>query len=171
MNRQKGIPAQAGFVSLASLLLSGLIGLGGLGAVVAFHQDSDLLDGMHTQSTVHAEADIQPSPTVTPAPTDATGATGVTGATGSTGASGTTGATGVTGATGTTGMTGASGVTGTVGIHAIVRHGDDEEGSEGTGEDSANKHRVTVQIEERGQFGNHANQGLHEGLELQAGQE
>lgn len=151
--------AQNGFVSLASLLLSAFVGLGGLGAIVAFNHNSELLGGVHTQATVSANDDITPSPTdsptSTPTPTSATGISPTPTPTTEVTVSPTPTITPIP-----TGF-----------LHSIIRGGDEEEDEGESSEQDEHSKGVNVQTEERGQFGNHANQGLHEGLELQSGRE
>lgn len=128
---------QGGFVSVLSLLLSGFIGLGGLGAIVAFHHASEQLDGAHIGTSVVTNADVTPSPTSGPS-----GTTGTTGGATDTGASGATGVTGPTGdnmVTGTIGVTGPTGTTG-VSIHGI-RGGDDSGENERENENGGSRVR------------------------------
>lgn len=56
--------------ALLSLFLSALVGLGGIGAVVSFQHNSDLLDSIKTEARVMAEgnAPVSPTPSTTPAP-------------------------------------------------------------------------------------------------------
>jgi hypothetical protein len=105
-----------GFVSLVHLFLSALVGLGGLGAVVSFQHNSQLLDGLHLGSritasvTAHAASEPTPSPEPTATPTVTTVDTNDSSTIEPT-------TTPVATETPSPG----------IGIHAIVRHGDDDE--------------------------------------------
>lgn len=105
-----------GFVSLIHLFLSALVGLGGLGAVVSFQHNSALLDGLHLGSritasvTAHAASEPTPSSEPTATPTASTADANVSSIVEPT-------------ATPTVTETPSP----SIGIHAIVRHGDDDE--------------------------------------------
>ncbi len=59
-----------GFVTLGSLFLSALVGLGGFGAVISFQHDSNLFNGLFSvKPRVFAALDVTPTPGIVPSPT------------------------------------------------------------------------------------------------------
>lgn len=140
-------------MTLIHLFLSALVGLGGMGAVVSFQHASDLLNGLHlfthvsVSDEVHAnEPTPTVSPTVTPTPT-------VT----------------VVDPTISPTPTPTIDPTASPSLLRIHRLDDDELDDVDDDKDFEDHRGVGILGEIRGLFGNHANRGLHEGLERKSG--